>query len=408
MRAVWWLAGCLSVVGWVSAADWPSWRGPTGDGLTSETAFPLRWTGTDNVAWKTPLPGVGHSSPIVHGDRIYLTTCKLDTKERVLLALDRTTGRRVWETVVLTALLEQKHNLNSYASSTPATDGQFIYVTFLHYPRVVVACYSAAGKEVWRQSPGEFHSKHGFCSPPLLYDGLVIVNCDQDAEAYIVALDQKTGAERWRADRPNRTRSYCPPVVFELAGKPQLVISGSKSVASYEPRTGKQIWLIDGPTEQFVASLVQHDGILFMTCGFPTYHLLGIRPDGTGNVTNTHVLWHNGGDAAYVPSPIAHGGKFFVVTDNGLAMCLEPKTGQRHWKERLGKRHSASPVAAGGYLYFPADNGSTFVIKASAQFTLVTENKLGENIYASPALANGQIFLRGEKHLYCIGTPSKN
>ena len=317
--------------------------------------------------------------------------------------------------MVLTAKLERKHHLNSYASSTPATDGRHVWVTFLEDPRLQVACYDTAGKLIWRKSPGEFHSVHGFCSPPILYKDVVIVNGDQDAKAYLVALDQATGAERWRADRPNRTRSYCPPILIELGNQKQLVLSGSKCVAAYDPDTGKQIWIIDGPTEQFVAGLVYTEGILFLTTGFPEYHLMGIRPDGAGNVTNTHVVWHEGDGkrgakgAAYVPSPIAWGSYFFLVSDkgpdSGLASCFEAKTGQRLWMERLGRHHSASPVAADGYLYFLDDDGQTFVLKVGPKFELVSRNPLEEECHASPAVAHGQIFIRALHNLYCIGSP---
>ncbi len=392
------------------AGDWPGWRGPHGDGTSDETGLPLRWSQTDNVAWKVAIPGKGHSSPIVWGDRIFVTTCREKEEQRLLLCLDRRNGQVIWERVVLTAKLEPKHGLNSYASSTPATDGKHVWVTFLAYPNMQVACYDFDGKLVWMKTPGEFHSRHGFCSPPILYKDLVIINGDQDAEAYIVALEKTTGAERWRADRPNRTRSYCPPLIIDAAGRKQLVLSGSKCVASYNPDTGKQIWIIDGPTEQFVASLVFTDGILFLTTGFPEYHLMGIRPDGQGNVTKTHVVWHERVGAAYVPSPIAHGSYFFIVSDrpnseNGKASCLEARTGKRLWMQRLGRHHSASPVSAGDYLYFLDDDGNTFVLKAGPKFELVAKNPLGEECHASPAIADGQIFIRTLHHLYCIGAP---
>ena len=199
----------------------------------------------------------------------------------------------LWQRIVLSAPLEQKHFLNSFASSTPVTDGRHVWLTFLEVPRMEVFCYHFAGNLIWRHSPGDFHSVHGFCSSPVLYKDLLIVNGDQDAPAYIVAPDKNTGAERWRIDRPNRTRSYCTPVIFHLAGKEQLVLSGSKCVASYDPDTGKQLWLIDGPTEQFVASPVCTDGRIFITGGFPEHHLIGIRPDGQGNVTRDHIVWHD-------------------------------------------------------------------------------------------------------------------
>jgi outer membrane protein assembly factor BamB len=397
----------LMVASTLQAEEWPGWRGPRGDGTSLEKGIPLRWSSTENVHWKVPIPGKGHSSPIVWGDRLFLTTCLEKEGHRQLLCLDRRDGKLLWERTVLTAKLEMKHRLNSYASSTPATDGKHVWVSFFAAPRMVVACYDVEGNEIWRKSPGEFHSKHGFCSPPVLYRDLVILNGDQDAEAYLVALDQATGAERWRTDRPNRTRSYCPPLIIEAAGRAQMVLSGSKCVASYDPDTGKQIWIIDGPTEQFVASLVYLDGLLFLTGGFPDYHVMGIRPDGKGNVTDTHVVWHETDGAAYVPSPAAHDRYFFLVSDIGVASCWEAKTGKRLWTARLGRHHSASPVVAGGHVYFLDDDGKMFVLRAGDQFEVVSRNLLNEECYASPAISRGQMFIRTLEHLYCIGTGAK-
>jgi hypothetical protein len=396
VSALWIAAGAV-------AEEWPGWRGPRGDGTSAETGVPVHWSQIENVRWKTAIPGKGHSSPIIWGDRIFLTTCQEDLGKRLLLCLNRLDGQILWERVVITAPLEPKHNLNSYASATPATDGKHVWAAFFAAPRMHVFCYDFAGNLVWEKSLGEFHSKHGFCSSPVLYKDLVILNGDQDAEAWIVALDQATGAERWRTDRPNRTRSYCVPIIIDVAGKRQLVLSGSKCIASYDPDTGHQIWIIDGPTEQFVASLVYGDDLLFMAAGFPTYHLMGIRPDGVGNVTDTHVVWHDRRAQDYVPSPIAHGKYFFNVNDDGVAGSYVAKTGKRMWKERLGRHHSASPVSAGGRLYFLDDDGTTFVIKSGPRFELVSRNTLGEECYASPAIAHGQIFIRTLHHLCCIG-----
>jgi hypothetical protein len=231
----------------------------------------------------------------------------------------------------------------------------------------------------------------------------VIVNGDQDAEAYVVALDRRTGEERWRADRPNRTRSYCPPVVIDAAGKKQLVLTGSKSVASYDPDTGRQHWVIDGPTEQFVSSMVFHDGVLLMTAGYPKHWVMAIDPSGSGNVTRTHVLWSKPNEGGYVPSPVAHGGKLFLVDDKGWASCYEAKTGKLHWKERLGGRgFHASGAVADGRVYFTNDDGLTFVVKADAEFDLLARNTLGQGFYASPAFSDGDLFIRGATHLFCI------
>ncbi len=273
---------------------------------------------------------------------------------------------------------------------------------------MVVACYDFSGGLTCQKWLGKFYSTHGFCSPPLLYKDLVILNGDHDGNGYLVALDQTTGEERWRVDRPNKTRSYCPPVVFDIAGKKQLVMSGSMCVASYDPETGKQNWIIDGPTEQFVASFVQANGVLFMTYGYPKLGVMGIRPNGQGNVTKTHVLYNESRGGGYVPSPIAHGHYFFLVNDGGLASCREAKTGKLLWLERLGRHHSASPVSAGDYLYFPDDDGTTFVLKAGTKFELVAKNTLHEECYASPAISRGQVFLRTSKNLYCIGNGEKS
>ena len=198
---------------------------------------------------------------------------------------------------------------------------------------MVVGAYDFEGNKVWEHVPGRFYSPHGFCSSPILYKDKVIVNGDQDAEAYIVALDKSTGAEKWRIDRPNRTRSYCVPLIVEAGGKTQMVLSGSLYVTSYDPDNGKPIWFIKGPTEQFVASLVYGDGLFFLTAGFPDYHNLAIRPDGVGDITKTHIAWHESKTtpkkASYVPSPLAVGKYFYMISDQGWLSCFDSQTGKR-------------------------------------------------------------------------------
>lgn len=404
-------AGCIR------AENWPGWRGPRGDGTSHEKGLPLTWSESHNVHWKTPILGKGHSSPIVWGDRVFVTTCLEDKGERVLICLDRRDGKILWQRVALTAPLEKKHSLNSYASSTPVTDGNHIWVAFLAYPNMQVACYDFDGNQIWMRSPGPLLSVHGFCSSPILHNNLVILNGDQDAKAYLVALDKKTGAERWRIDRPNRTRSYCTPILIHSKNKPdvtQLVLSGSKCVTGYDADTGKPLWIIDGPTEQYVASLVFLDDVLFLTTGFPEFHLMGISPEGEGNITHSkYIRWHiphkvnrvdrNSG-ASYVPSPIAANGHFYVVSDTGSLSCLETQTGKRLWKKKLARHVSASPVLADGHLYFVDDDAVTYVLKANAESAVLHKNKLDDECYASPAVSQGQIFLRGLHNLYCIET----
>ena len=387
--------------------DWPCWRGPRSDGTSSEKGIPVRWDGVkgENIGWKVPIPGIGHASPIVCGDHIFLVTCREDRQDRVLLSLNRETGRTLWEQTVLHAPLEPKHRLNSYASSTPSTDGELVYVSFLDRQWMFVAAYDFAGNRRWMTRPGEFHSVHGYGSPPLLFENLVIVNGDHDGDAYLAALDRRDGHTVWKTPRENKTRSYCPPIVRKIDGRTQMILSGNKCVASYDPRNGSRHWILDGPTEQFVASLVYNGKLLFLTAGFPEHHILAIRPNGHGNVTNTHVAWRTQKGCSYVPSPIASedGRYFLVVSDEGIASCFEAATGRRHWMERIGTHFSASLVSADGLVHFLSDDGVTTIVRPSATFDLVAVNKLGESCRGSPAVSHGRILIRAEKHLYSIG-----
>ena len=386
------------------AENWPGWRGPRGDGTSMEKNVPIRWSGTQNILWKVPIPGKGHASPIVWSKHIFVVTAIKEKKQRILLCLDRKDGKILWQRVILEAPLERTNSLNSYASSTPATDGQRVYISFLDRDKMFIAAYDFDGNRLWEVRPGVFASMHGYCSSPVLWKDKVIINGDHDGPSYIVALSRATGQTIWKTPRPNRTRSYCTPIIRQIDGRNQMVLSGTMCVAGYDPDTGKQHWLIDGPTEQFVASIVYNGELLFMTCGFPDRFIQAIRPDGRGNVTDTHVLWQKDRDCSYVPSPIALGPYFLVVADNGVATCFEAKTGKSCWRERLGPHYSASLVSANGLVYFLSDKGVMTVVKPGEELEIVARNELGENTYASPAISDGQIFLRGAKHLYCIST----
>jgi outer membrane protein assembly factor BamB len=293
--------------------------------------------------------------------------------------------------------------LNSFASSTPATDGERVYVSFLDAGKMAVAAYDFAGNPLWLARPGAFSSVHGYCSCPVLFEDKVIVNGDHDGDAYLVALDRATGRTLWKVDRENKTRSYVTPIIRRFDGRTQMILSGSKCVASYDPRNGSRHWIIDGPTEQFVASLVDNGRLLFLTAGYPELHMMAIRPDGRGNVTDTHVVWRTTKGASYVPSPIAAGDYFLVVSDGGVASCFEAETGKRLWMERLGTHYSSSPVSAGGLVYFTSDEGTTTVIRPGPELEVVAKNELGEDCRASAAISQGRIFVRGVKHLFCIG-----
>lgn len=390
-----------------SAENWPCWRGPRGDGTSLEVEVPRKWDGAtgENIAWKSPIPYGGHSSPIVWGDRVFVTGADEEKQRRMLMAFDRHDGHLLWEQAVEEAPLEGKHKLNSWASGTPATDGRLVYVTFLDQKEMLVAAYDFAGNQKWLAKPGVFSSVHGYCSCPVLFGQSVIVNGDHDGDAYIVALSASSGKTLWKTPRENKTRSYCTPIIRDIDGRIQMILSGSKCVASYDPRNGDRHWILDGPTEQFVASPVMNGGLLFITGGFPDKHILAIDPRGSGKITNdSHVKWHHlNKGVSYVPSPVAAGKYFFCVSDGGIGSCFDSETGDIKWQERLGRHHSSSLVAAAGDVYFLDDDGIMHITKASATFDVVATNPLGEEAYSSPAVNNGQILIRGEKHLICIG-----
>ncbi len=398
------------------AENWPCWRGPRGDGTSLEQGIPVTWSGTDNVAWKVAVPHLGHASHIIWGDRIFLVGTDLEKQERILTALDRANGTMQWELSVIRTPLEKKHRLNSYSSSTPVTDGELVYVSFLDEGKMFAAAYDFDGNERWRVHPGIFSSVHGYCSSPVLFEDKLIINGDHDGDAYLVALDKKNGNTVWKTDRENRTRSYCTPIIRDIDGRTQMVLSGSKCVASYDPHDGSRHWIIDGPTEQFVASLVYSHDLLFVTGGFPEHHVLTIKPTGSGNVTKSHIAWHHTGKmgkiASYVPSPIAVGNYFLVASDDGQATCLDVTTGEVQWSEHISRHFSASLVAAGGLVYFLDDYGVTQVVKPGKKLEVVATNKLfdpsaaeedKDACSASPAISQGQLFIRSDKALYCIG-----
>jgi outer membrane protein assembly factor BamB len=397
------------------AENWPLWRGPRGDGSSLETGVPTTWNGEtgENIAWKTEIPGTGHSSPVVWEDRIFLVSCLEDKAQRVLLCLDRKSGKILWQQTVLSAPLEKKHALNSFASGTPATDGKLVYVSLLSPDfssqkertpgDLVVAAYDFDGNQKWLVKPGRFASTHGFCSSPVLFEDKVIVNGDHDGDGYIVALAQGSGQEVWRLARPNNTRSYVTPIIRDIEGRTQMILSGSKCAASYDPRTGKEHWYLAGPTEQFVASLVYDGSLVYLTAGFPERHILALKPDGSGKVGDEQIVWRTRKNCSYVPSPVLCGDYLIVAADDGIATCYQARSGEVQWTARMGKHYSASLVAAGDLVYLLADDGITKVVRPGPKPDIVSENPLGEYCYASPAVSQGQIFLRGEKHLYCIG-----
>jgi hypothetical protein len=390
-------------------ADWPQFRGPKGDGIVADAKVPTKWSTTENVLWKAEVPGGGHSSPVVAGGRVFLTSFDPDTNERLLICYDRADGKRLWTKAVLTAQPEKMHKNSTPAGATPATDGTHVYVAFLDVDKVAVACYDFAGKPLWLKKPGEFLSHHGFCGTPVLYRDTVIVVGDSDGpDAFVAALDKKTGETKWKAARPNRTRSFSVPLFVEVGGKTQMVLAGSKCVTSFDPDSGKPLWVADSPTDKFVATVAYSDGLIFATGTSPKNTLAAIDPTGSGNVTATHVRWSDARTAAYVPSPLARRGRLFVLSDAGIATMLESKTGKVVWSERLGPRlYHASPLLINDLIYCLAEDGTAHVLKWADEFEVVEKNAVAEGCNATPAVSDGRLFVRSAGMVWCFGEKPK-
>jgi outer membrane protein assembly factor BamB len=384
--------------------NWPSWRGPNGDGTSAETNLPIQWDSTKNVLWKSPVPGIGYASPIIWGDRLFTVTAIPESQERVLLCYDNKSGKLLWQKTVLKAPLEKKHKDNSYASGTPATDGKLVYMSFMDGTDVVVAAHDFTGKQIWLQRPGTFTSPHGFCCSPALYEDKVIINGDSQKDAFVAALSRTDGRTLWKTPHENPALSFSTPIFRKIAGRTQMIYLGNREVASYNPDDGSRNWFVNGPSQDFCASPVysEQTGLVLISSSWPERHLMAIKPDGFGDVSDSHVVWRSKKGAFFVPSPICVGEYFLSTMTSGQVHCIEAATGTILWKENLGKQYPSS-VLADGLVYMPNDDGVITVIKPGPTFECVAKNVLGESMRASPAISNGRIYLRGDKHLFCIG-----
>jgi outer membrane protein assembly factor BamB len=394
----------FAVTGTLQAEPWPCWRGPRGDGTCIEKNIPTIWD-PSKALWKTELPGRGHASPIVWGNRIFTVTAQSETKERILLCVDRNTGKLLWQKTVVQGPLEKLHKENSYASGTPATDGERVYVVFRVGDDIVAAAHDfTSGKQVWLVQVGTHKGEWGFSNEPVLYKDKVIIDGDNKGDSFLVALDKKNGETIWRINRSNKGISYSSPLIRKMAGRIQLIQCGDRCVASFDPDTSEQIWKVDGPSQEFVGTPVYSEkaGLIFISSSWPKRVLLAIRPDGKGNVTETHIVWSDTKGAPYVPSMIVADDFLLSINRGGTAFCYEAATGKVLWREKLG-RHHASPVLINGLVFFINDNGEINVIKPGVEFKRVAYYELGESCYASPAISDGQVFLRGFKHLFCFG-----
>src|SRR5262245_29533757 len=389
----------------VAEKDWPWWRGPGLDGKSRDREVVTKWTPTQNVIWKTPVPGRGHSSPVLWGDRIFLTTADEQEQTQRILAFDRNTGKPLWNVVAHKGGFLRKYPKNTQASATPACDGERVYAVFINTDGLHVTATDLEGKIVWRRQAGAFQSEHGYGSSPVLYKSLVIVNGDSLKGSFQAGLDRATGKVVWKTDRKTTGRhgNYATPVIATLAGKPQLIQTGMDEVTGYDPETGKQLWSCTGLSEVTANTAACSDKLVFASGGFPEKNLLAIRADGSGDVTRTHVVWKTKSGVTYVPSPLYHDGRLYVVNDGGIATCVAADTGKEVWQERLPGAFSSSPVLVGDLLYVTSEAGKTFVLRTGPKFEVVATNDLADGGFATPAICGGRLYLRTSRFLYCIG-----
>ncbi len=399
---------CVSAVhpSSLNASNWPQWRGPRGDGVSSETGLPEKWSATENVKWKVPLFGAGVSAPVVWGQHVLLTASDAREHDRLhVLCYHRADGRLLWHTKLFGSVAQPQSMFppGGMAVPTVATDGERIYALF---GTGDLAALDFEGKPIWlrslAQEYGPFMNRWGMASSPILVDDLVVIQVDHWAKSYLLAVEGKTGRNRWKTDR-DAAVNWASPLVVTVNGRKQIVCAGTYKVKGYDTATGKELWSVDGMQMQCIPSLAMAGNTIYAVSGRKG-NTLAIKLDGSkGDLTNSHVLWKNHRGAPYVPSPVALGNLYFLVDDNGIATCLSTVDGEVQWTQRLGGgKYHASLLAADGKIYFTSMDGLITVVKADARFDMVGKNNLGEGVVATPAISNGELFIRGEKHLFCI------
>ena len=383
--------------------NWPCWRGPAGTGVSSATDLPVKWD-SSNVRWKTDLLGQGHSSPVVWGDRIFLTSATEGGRKRIVMCLARGTGKTLWSHVAWTGEPEQSHRMNLFASATCATDGERLVAFF---GRAGIHCYDLEGKRLWSRDLGRFEGPWGTAASPLLYGDLVIQNCDAEDEASIVGLDVTSGKTVWQTPR-ERLRGWSSPLLVETEQRVEVVVNGELGVNSYDPLTGKELWFCKGDRGRGSPTVTRYGDFLITVSGRPG-PMFATKPGGSGTVNETHEVWRTirkGGRD--LPSPIVVGKYLIVVSQRtGLATCYDAASGEELDRARLGGNFAASPVAAAGLAYVPNEAGKVFVLKPGKKLEVVAANTVGsadtEIFRASIAPSQGELLVRSDSVLYCIG-----
>lgn len=395
-------AGCATT--FVCADDWPSWRGPAGDGHSKESKLPVKWDAT-SILWKSALPGEGQSSPVVVGERIFLTAALDNGKKRVVLCVDRRGGKILWQREAWAGVPEKSHDMNGWASATCACDGERVIAFFgkggLH-------CYSVEGEKLWSRDLGPFTGIWGTSACPLIVGDLVVQNCDATTNAYLLAVNKKTGKDVWKTPRPDLPKGgWSSPVLVDAGKRKELVLNGETHVAGYDPDTGKLLWKCKSFAGRGEPTVAPGLGLVYVVNGLAG-DIYTVKTGGAGDVTKSNIVWHTPRKTRRdQPSPIVVGSYLLVADMDGITTCYNSGSGKVLWKERLrGREFTASPFAANGLVYFMDDLGETTVIEPGPTLKVIAENSVGgtktDYFRASPAPAAGQIFIRSRTHLYCI------
>ena len=391
----------------LTSSDWPWWRGPERNGIaSSEQSPPLHWSESENVLWRAAVPGRGHGSPTVVGDRVFLATAEHDREVQSVICFDRNSGQKRWQAEIHKGGFETKgNNKSSLASSTVACDGERVYINFLNAGAIYTTALDLDGKQIWQTRITDYILHQGFGSSPAVYGSLLLVSADNKGTGAIAALDRASGSIVWKQPRPQMP-NYTSPIVLHVAGKEQLIFTGCDLVTSFDPLSGKKLWEVEGSTTECVTSTVTDGKLIFTSGGYPTNHISAIAADGSGK-----VAWKNG-TRVYVPSMLVKDGYLYTVLDAGVAMCWKCETGQEMWKGRIQGTFTASPVLVGNLLFATSEAGKTYILKASPEaFELVGENQLGSDVFATPTFVGSRIYMRvasmrenqREEFLYCVG-----
>ena len=399
-----------------ASENWPQFRGPGSQGRSAEAQLPFQWSATENVRWKAAIPGESWSSPIVWGDRVFVTTATESGQSCRVLSLDRKTGKILWNHEVFRQALRRKEGRNTYATPTPATDGHRVYACFGDGS---VAALDLAGRVVWTNRDHKFYGQHGLASSPILHQGLIIMARDGSSDgedkklgwqtpwdlSYVLALDAKTGQTRWKGKRGLSRISHGGPALWTAPdGMVQVVSEAGDVVQGFDLLTGERLWSSEVLGEGKVPSMVIGDGLVFTAGGWGGKETIkAFKPGGKGDLKEQNLVWEQKKGMPKIPSLVYVNPHLFAITDGGVATCMKASSGELVWQERVGGTFSASPIAAGGRLYLLDDDGQTTIVEAGPVFKVLAKNPLGERVQASMAASQGQLFIRSEKNLFCIG-----